>query len=176
MIYLRLAVSLIVLLGAVWLGYHWGSSGLAEKEAQLKSIATTAEQAQKAAEEAQKRLDDQLKAQAADFEERLKTEITAQEEQKKSLAVSLSRAEDRISQLGQQRRGTDAQLEQVRRDLQGTTGAQRAELEKRERELQNLREQLARKEQGLSCLAAPVPSDELAVLNRVLDTSAVRQP
>jgi chromosome segregation ATPase len=171
MIYIRLAVSLAVLLAAAWFGYHWGSSGLEEARAQLKNIAATAEQAQAAQETAQKRLDDQLKAQAADFEQRLKTEIAAQEADKKSLAESLGRANERIAQLGTQRRSTDTQLDQTRRELASATGAHRTELEKREQELLALRDQLARKEQGLSCLAASVPAEELALLNRSLPAS-----
>lgn len=174
MIYIRLAVSLVVLLAAAWFGYRWGSSGLEEARAQLKNIAATAEQAQAAQETAQKRLDDQLKAQAADFEQRLKTEIAAQEADKKSLADSLSSAEARLAQLRKQSGSTGSQLDQVRHDLGSATGAHRAELEKREQELLALRDQLARKEQGLSCLAASVPAEELALLNRGLP--APQQP
>ncbi|MFM2059366.1 MAG: hypothetical protein RLY71_3751 [Pseudomonadota bacterium] len=174
LIYIRLAVSLVALLAAAWFGYHWGSSGVEEARAQLKNIAATAEQAQAAQETAQKRLDDQLKAQAADFEQRLKTEIAAQEADKKSLADSLSSAETRLAQLKKQSGSTGTQLDQVRRELASATGAHRTELEKREQELLALRDQLARKEQGLNCLAAPVPSEELALLNRGLP--APQQP
>lgn len=174
MIYIRLAVSLVALLAAAWFGYHWGSSGVEEARAQLKNIADTAKQAKAEQETAQKRLDDQLKAQAADFETRLKTALAEQETQKQSLAESLSRANERIAQLGTQRRSTDTQLDQTRRELASATGAHRAELEKREQELLALRDQLARKEQGLSCLAASVPAEELALLNRGLP--APQQP
>jgi predicted nucleotidyltransferase len=167
MIYIRFAVSLVVLLVAGWLGYRWGASGLEAARAQLHAIEQTATAAKTAHDAAQQQIDAQLKAQAADHEAKLKTLAAEHEAQQQALAGSLSRANERIAALSTQRQGANTQLDQIRREMASATGAHREELIQREQQVLALQKQLDQQAQGLSCLSASVPADELALLNRV---------
>lgn len=168
MIYLRMGVSLAALLFAGFLGYRWGASGLEEARAQLAAIARTADEAKAAQVASQQRLDAQMKAQADEHAARLKAQAEGFEAQKAELSASLGKVSERLKVVDSQRQGNSARLAQLQAGMATATGAQLAELTQLKDELERKDRQMARQQAGLSCLATPVPAEELATLNRVL--------
>jgi chromosome segregation ATPase len=169
MIYIRLAVSLAVLLAAGWLGYRWGSSGLEKARAELAAIHQTADAAQADKEATQKRLDAQLKALADEHEARIKALSADFAAQKQELSGNLGRANERIASLGSQRQGVAAQLDAARREMETATGVRREELRLITAKLAETEARLRITQEGVRCELIPVPDTEVATLNRVLE-------
>lgn len=168
MIYIRLVVGLAALLFAGFLGYKWGASGLEEARAQLAEAARTGEFAKATQAAAQQRLDEQLKAQSAELEARLKAQSDAFSVQKQELEASLGRANQRVAALAGQRQGAEKELAQIREQMKGADGSQLEALRQREAQVLALEQKLARQQDGLICLRQPVPDDEVQTLNQVL--------
>ncbi|EIM31651.1 hypothetical protein LepocDRAFT_00003840 [Leptothrix ochracea L12] len=161
-------VALVVLLGAVWLGYRWGGADVARLKAELAEIARVADVAQQEHQRASKALEQRMSEQAAAHEIKV-TELNQQAEtDRQALDQSLKHADVRQTELSKQLRQTNQELERVR-DQQGSGSASaedRASAVAREAELIALREKLQKAQAAQACLTMPVPPEALAVINR----------
>ena len=153
-------VALVALLASGWLGYKLGAGDL-EKVKTAGSLAKTEQ------ERAAKDLDARLVAVKTDYEEKMRGLEKSQQEQKAELTRQLGRAQERIAATEKQREAVSGELRSVRETLAKTpsTDAARAQLEAKERELAAREGKLKAGVDGLACLAALVPGEEVRTLN-----------
>ncbi len=165
---MRGVVALVVLLGAVWLGYRWGGADVARLKAELAEIARVADAAQQEHVRAGKALEQRMNEQAAAHEQKVTALNQQAETDRQVLDQTLKHADARQAELSRQLRQTGQDLEKVRSRLNEGTGSAegRANAVAREAELMALREKLQKAQVAQACLTMPVPEETLAVLNR----------
>jgi arginine deiminase len=157
-----------MLVGAVWLGYRWGSADVARLKAELAEIARVADAAQQEHQRASKALEQRMSEQAAAHDVKVTALNQQADTDRQALDQSLKHADVRQTELTQQLRQTSQALDKVRAHLNDGSGSaeDRANAVAREAELIDLRDKLAKAQAAQACLKTPVPSETLTVLNR----------
>lgn len=164
--WLRWLPLVLALLLGLWLGYKWGARKLDAVRAELAAIKGADDKAKQEYDITTER----LKTQGAEIAAQHKASVEKIEanfaDERRQLQASLDRTEERLAQARSKASDASAELAKVRQQL-GTAGSRDKEaLRQREAQLVDLKRRLELAAKGVDCLRAPVPAEELGILNQ----------
>lgn len=155
---LKLAILLVALGAAAWGGYRWGSK-------ELNQYKEMAEKAQGELDSAKKELKERLSVLTAEHQRELEQLNQKFQTEKDALDRSLADQKNKLDKLSAQRSAAAEELARVRREKDAATGPLVAELQKKEEELKKQAERLKKQYEGVQCLSAQVPLEQVKILN-----------
>jgi chromosome segregation ATPase len=152
-----------------WLGWHFGSSGLAEARAELARLEASGKQALAEQQKTQDKLKTDLAEQARQHDSRVEALNQGFDTQKKQLESSLAGVKSRLASVSGQHSQAQGELVAVRARLAAlpatATGDQRQQLVQQEVKLVEIERKLSKQALSLECVDAQVPPDLLARLD-----------
>jgi len=160
-------VSLVVLLAAVWGGYHWGSHDLDLVKGQLDDVRKTAKLVKDSDDEFRKKLDAELAAQAKDHDAKLAQLKDQDAKEIAGLQAAKSQAEKNAAAFRAQAATASGRIDALQKQLQSAVSPQEKARLQAELDAANAARNVALgRASGEDCLKMPVPGDVVQALNR----------
>ena len=164
--YIGAAVSLVVLLAAVWGGYKWGSHDVDVVKQQLTQLRDTAKLVKESDEDFRKRLDKELAAQAKDHDVRMAELKERDAKDLASLQAAKTQADKTAAALRAQAGASAGRIDALQKQLQAAGSPEEKARLQKELDAANAARDLAlRQASGVDCLKLPVPAEIVRSLN-----------
>jgi len=165
--YIGAAVSLVVLIAAVWGGYRWGSHDVDAVKAELADVRQTAKLVKDSDDAFRKKLDQELAAQAKDHDAKMAELKDRDAKDIASLQAAKSLAEKNAAAFRAQAGAASGRIDALQKQLQGTLPPEeRARLQKDLDAAKAARDLALGRAGGEDCLKMPVPAEVVQALNR----------